>query len=94
MTIKTITIEAHTGPDVEITRIAGGALVTQGNTILCEYRANEPDESRRTKATKVAVAIYGAVQHHDRFGSIPGQPNCTGSMIYDVRCEIERLAGC
>jgi hypothetical protein len=95
MNIKSITIEGHDGTDIEIIRVGGihqSALVTQGNRVICEVRHDEENESRRLKATEVAKAIYGTTKK-GRWGP-GGEPNCTGSMVYDVRCEIERLAGC
>jgi hypothetical protein len=85
MFIKQITIEGVEG-DVEILRIApGSALVTSGNDILCEVRAEEDRESRYAKACEVAKVVCG----RDR----RGRPNATNSMIHDVLNEIERVAG-
>jgi hypothetical protein len=84
MFIKQITIEGVEG-DVEILHIEGGALVTSGNAILCEVRAEEDRESRFTKACEVAKVVCG----RDR----RGRPNATNSMIHDVLNEIERVAG-
>jgi hypothetical protein len=84
MFIKQITIDGVEG-DVEILRIDGGALVTSGNDILCEVRADEDRESRFAKACEVAKVVCG----RDR----RGRPNATNSMIHDVLNEIERVAG-
>jgi hypothetical protein len=87
MFIKQITIDGVEG-DVEIPRIApggGGALVTSGNDILCEVRADEDRESRFAKACEVAKVVCG----RDR----RGRPNATNSMSHDVLHEIERVAG-
>jgi hypothetical protein len=84
MFIKQITIEGVEG-DVEILHIEGGALVTSGNDILCEVRADENRESRFTKACEVAKVVCG----RDR----RGRPNATNSMIHDVLNEIDRVAG-
>jgi len=86
MFIKQITIEGIES-DVEIIRIdSGGALVTSGNRILGEVRANEHREARFEKACEVAKVVCGI----DR----KGRPNATNSMIHDVLNEIERVAGC
>jgi hypothetical protein len=84
MFIKQITIDGVEG-DVEILRIDGGALVTSGNDILCEVRADEDRKSRFAKACEVAKVVCG----RDR----RGRPNATNSMIHDVLNEIERVAG-
>ena len=85
MFIKQITIEGVEG-DVEILHIDLGALITSGNDILCEVRADEDRESRFAKACEVAKVVCG----RDRRGG----PNATNSMIHDVLNEIERIAGC
>ncbi len=92
MRIKQITIEGVQG-DVEIMAIAGGALVTRGNDILCEMRADDDAEARYAKACEVAKAVYGEVKKTTRYATA-GEPNATNSMIHDVMREIERLAGC
>lgn len=92
MTIKSITIETFDGTDLKITRIDDGALVTKGDAVICDVRRDEAEETRRLKAIEVAKRIYG-IAKPSRFGG-GGGPNCTGSMVYDVRCEIERLADC
>ncbi len=91
MFIKQITIEGIEG-DVEIRRIDGGALVSTGNRVLCEMRANDGREKRYAMACEVAKAICG-VTKASRFGPA-GRPNATNSMIHDVLNEIERIAGC
>jgi hypothetical protein len=82
MFIKQITIDGVEG-DVEILRIDGGALVTSGNDILCEVRADEDRESRFAKACEVAKVVCG----RDR----RGRPNDTKSMIHDVLNDNERV---
>ena len=86
MFIKQITIEGVEG-DVEIMRLDdGAALVTRGNDILCEMRADEDREKRFWKAYEVAKVVCGTTRK--------GEPNATNSMIHDVLNEIERVAGC
>lgn len=88
MFIKQITIEGVDG-DVEITRVDGkvsSALVTSGNAILCEVRADEDREKRFWKAYEVAKVVCGTTRK--------GEPNATNSMIHDVLNEIDRVAGC
>jgi len=85
MFIKQMVIEGVEG-DVEIIRTDAGALVTEGNRILCEVRQDEGHDARFAKACEVAKVVCGV----DR----KGRPNATNSMIHDVLCEIERVAGC
>lgn len=92
MFIKQITIEGVEG-DVEILRIdsGGGALVTSGNDILCEVRADEDREKRYWKAYEVARIVCGQVRDRRSRKMVP---NATNSMIHDVLNEIDRVAGC
>jgi len=90
MFIKQITIEGVEG-DVEILRIDNGALVTSGNDILCEVRADEDREKRFWKAYEVARIVCGQVRDRRTRKMVP---NATNSMIHDVLNEIERVAGC
>jgi hypothetical protein len=90
MLIKQITIEGVEG-DVEILRIENGALVTSGNDVLCEVRANEDREKRFWKAYEVAKVVCGRCRDRKTRKEIP---NATNSMIHDVLNEIERVAGC
>jgi hypothetical protein len=90
MFIKQITIEG-VECDVEILRIDGGALVTSGNDILCEVRADEDREKRFWKAYEVARVVCGQVRDRRTRTMVP---NATNSMIHDVLNEIERVAGC
>jgi len=90
MFIKQITIEGVEG-DVEILRIENGALVTSGNDILCEVRADEDREKRFWKAYEVARIVCGQVRDRRTRKMVP---NATNSMIHDVLNEIERVAGC
>ena len=90
MFIKQITIEGVEG-DVEILRIDNGALVTSGNDILCEIRADEDREKRYWKAYEVARIVCGQVRDRRTRKMVP---NATNSMIHDVLNEIERVAGC
>lgn len=90
MFIKQITIEGVEG-DVEILRIDNGALVTSGNDILCEIRADEDREQRYWKAYEVARIVCGQVRDRRTRKMVP---NATNSMIHDVLNEIERVAGC
>ena len=90
MFIKQITIEGVEG-DVEILRIDKGALVTSGNDILCEVRADEDREKRYWKAYEVARVVCGQVRDRRTRKMVP---NATNSMIHDVLNEIERVAGC
>lgn len=90
MFIKQITIEGVEG-DVEILRIDNGALVTSGNDILCEIRADEDREKRYWKAYEVARVVCGQVRDRKTRKMVP---NATNSMIHDVLNEIERVAGC
>ena len=64
----------------------GSALVTSGNDILCEVRADEDRETRFWKAYEVAKVLCGRTRKDE--------PNATNSMIHDVLNEIERVAGC
>ena len=90
MFIKQITIEGVEG-DVEILRIENGALVTSGNDVLCEVRADEDREKRYWKAYEVARVVCGQVRDRRTRKMVP---NATNSMIHDVLNEIERVAGC
>ena len=90
MFIKQITIEGVEG-DVEILRIDNGALITSGNDILCEVRADEDREKRYWKAYEVARVVCGQVRDRRTRKMVP---NATNSMIHDVLNEIERVAGC
>ncbi len=90
MFIKQITIEGVEG-DIEILRIDKGALVTSGNDILCEVRADEDREKRYWKAYEVARVVCGQVRDRRTLKMVP---NATNSMIHDVLNEIERVAGC
>ena len=90
MFIKQITIEGVEG-DVEILRIDNGALVTSGNEILCEIRADEDREKRYWKAYEVARIVCGQVRDRRTRKMVP---NATNSMIHDVLNEMERVAGC
>jgi len=90
MFIKQITIEGVEG-DVEILRIENGALITSGNDILCEVRADEDREKRFWKAYEVARVVCGQVRDRRTRKMVP---NATNSMIHDVLHEIERVAGC
>jgi len=87
MQIRSITIEADDGhSEVEIMRIEGGALVTQGDRVICEVRESEHREDRFAKAMEVAKLVYGT----DRKGRV----NATNSMVHEVFNEIDRVAGC
>jgi hypothetical protein len=90
MFIKQITIEGVEG-DVEILHIDHGALITSGNTILCEVRCDEDREARYAKAYEVARVICGQCRDRRTGKTVP---NATNSMIHDVLNEIERVAGC
>jgi hypothetical protein len=85
MFIKAIVIEGVEG-DVEIARTDAGALVTVGNTIVCEVRRDEGREARFAKATLAARHICGT----DRKGDVCA----TNSMLHEVWNEIDRVAGC
>jgi len=87
MQIKSITIEADdsTG-EVEIMRIASGALVTQGDRVICEVREDEHREDRFAKAMEVAKLVYGT--------DCKGRVNATNSMVHEVFNEIDQVAGC
>lgn len=94
MFIKHITIEGVQG-DVEIRRIEGaegGAIVTAGGRTICEMHCSDDRERRYAMGREAAKAICG-VTRASRFGPAE-QPNATNSMIHDVLCEIERVAGC
>jgi hypothetical protein len=84
MFIKTVVIEGVEG-DVEIARTDAGALVTLGNTVVCEVRRDEDREARFAKATLAARHICGTDRR--------GQVCATNSMIHEVWTEIDRVAG-
>ena len=90
MFIKQITIEGVEG-DVEILHIDNGALITSGNQVLCEVRADEDREARYWKAHEVAKVVCGQCRDRRTRKMVP---NATNSMIHDVLNEIERVAGC
>ncbi|MCL4197699.1 MAG: hypothetical protein KJZ69_09425 [Phycisphaerales bacterium] len=84
MTITQITIKGIEG-DVEIHAADYGAQILYADVCL-ELARSSSDDERWTAARAAAIAIYGV----DR----KGRPNATNSMIYSVRTEIERVAGC
>lgn len=97
MRIKQITIDGVKGEVRIIAERAGGARVMlhpdEGAAeFVCDMHPSDSDEERREAAVAAAKAIYGTAKA-SRFGG-GGGPNCTGSMVHDVRCEIERIAGC
>ena len=87
MFIKQLTIQGLI-EDIEIARTDDGALVTVGNRVVCEVLRRDDRERWRDHATNVAALIYG--RHPRR----PDQVQATGSMIFDVQCLLERVAGC
>lgn len=94
MFIKQITIQGAPAPgcgDVEIIRTDDGALVTNGDAILCELRSDDDRETRYWKAHEVARVTFGQVRDRRTRKMVP---NATNSMIHDLLGEIERIAGC
>lgn len=91
MFIKQIVIEGVEG-DVEIRRTERGAVVI-ANDVEVEVARDDSAEERWAIAYNAAKVICGTTTKATRFGPA-GEPNATNSMIHDVLCEIERVAGC
>lgn len=91
MRITKVTIQSEDNRfvEVEIVAVEGGARVDRidpnGRTVIGSIAADDESEARRLLAVKACESIYGIRK---------GEVNATGSMIYSVRCEIERIAGC
>ena len=90
MFIKSMTFQGVQG-DVEIAHTDDGALITCGNTILCEVLRAEPREARFDKAYEVARVICGECRERRTGRRVP---NATNSMLHDLCHEIDRVAGC